>query len=91
MVDENPKGQKSTPKNAAQASAWAITGRNRSRFMRVAGWGSVAVVFKQSNPVLLAHEDGRDPLLHPVVDRFKRLFRSDADDERSFSYGPGRC
>ena len=50
-----------------------------------------AVVFEQSRPVLLALEDGKEPLLRPMVDRFKRLFRSETDRERSFSYGPGRC
>ena len=48
-----------------------------------------AVVFKQMNPMLL--EDVREPLFRPVIDRLKRLFRSEVDDERSFSYGPGRC
>ena len=43
------------------------------------GIAQEAVVFKQANPVLLALEDGREPLLRLVVDRFKRLFRSDAD------------
>ena len=50
-----------------------------------------AVVFKQMNPVLLGHGNAREPLLRPVVDRFNRLFQSEADDERSFSYGPGWC
>ena len=48
-----------------------------------------AVVFKQMNSELLA--DVREPLFRPVIDRFKRLFRSEADHERSFPYGPGRC
>ena len=43
------------------------------------GIAQEAVVFKQANPMLLALEDGREPLLRLVVDRFKRLFRSDAD------------
>ena len=48
-----------------------------------------AVVFKQERPVLLA--DYREPLFRPVVDWFRRLFRSEADDDQSFPYGPGRC
>lgn len=50
-----------------------------------------AVVFEQSNPMLLGHADGKEPLLRPMVEWFKRLFRSGADDERPDPYGPGRC
>ena len=50
-----------------------------------------AVVFRESRPVLLALEDGKEPLLRPVAGWVKRLFRSETDRERSFSYGPGRC
>ena len=50
-----------------------------------------AVVFKQANPVLFGHPDAKEPLLRPVVDWFKRPFRSGADTQRSRSYGPGRC
>ena len=50
-----------------------------------------AVVFELSGPVLLAHKDERQPILRPVVDWVKRLFRSEADNKRSFSYGAGRC
>ena len=64
---------------------------NARRVVGDLGIPQEAVVFKQGNPVLLGHADVRDLLLRPVVERFKRLFRSDADDERSFSYGPGRC
>lgn len=48
-----------------------------------------AVVFQKRNPVLLV--EVRKPLFRPVVDWFKRLFRSEADDDQSFPYGPGRC
>ncbi|MCY4416110.1 MAG: hypothetical protein OXE87_07355 [Chloroflexi bacterium] len=50
-----------------------------------------AVVFKQANPMLLALEDAREPLLRPMVEWVKRLLRSGADDEQSIPYGPGRC
>ena len=50
-----------------------------------------AVVFKEANPVLLGHEDAREPLLRPMVEWVKRLLRSGADDEQSIPYGPGRC
>ena len=50
-----------------------------------------AVVFEQARPVLLGKEPSRQPILRPMVDKLKLLFRSGADDERSVSYGPGRC
>ena len=50
-----------------------------------------AVVFEQARSELLGEEPSRQPILRPMVDGLKRLFRSSADDESSVSHGRGQC